>query len=247
MVRPLITAIRTLTILPVPGRDTDNFSSSVPFFPVVGFILGGVVYGLLRGANGLGLDPLIAVIIVLAVETVLTGALHIDGLGDIADGFGSRKSKEDILTIMKDPRMGAFGVCAIVFAILIKVTCWYHLVIMDKFLIIIFSLVFARCVQSLYVILLPNARKNSIAAPFSESGIFNKISAITSIVASIALSNYFLGLYSTVLYSVSVISIAVLFGIFCIRKINGITGDCIGAVSELSEISCMIAALIYLS
>lgn len=245
MVKSLITAFRTLTILPVPGKDTDNFSQSLPFFPVIGFLLGAVVYGIFRGSLIIKFDQtLIVVIIALFVETVLTGALHIDGLGDVADGFGAGKAREEILAIFKDSRMGTFGICAIVFDLIIKTACWNGLFEKGRYSVIIFSLVFSRCIQILYLAFLPNARKNGILAPFTKSSILIKISALCSVAISIALSIYFLGLFNSGLYIISVLCASLLFGIFCMKKIGGITGDCVGAVNEISEIAVLFTGIL---
>lgn len=245
MIRPIITAFRTLTILPIPGKDTDHFPLSIPFFPFVGLLLGAIVYGIYKGAEFIGFDySLIVSIIALLVITVLTGALHIDGIGDVADGFGSGKNRERILEIFKDSRMGAFGTCAIVFDLLLKTFCLNELFKAGEIYVIITSLIFSRCIQSLYLSFLPTARETSTLNPFNKSSILNKISVLCVFILFIALSGYFVGFITSILYTISVLFIALLFGIYCMRKIGGITGDCVGAVNELSEITVLITGVL---
>ncbi|MEI8191050.1 MAG: adenosylcobinamide-GDP ribazoletransferase [candidate division NC10 bacterium] len=106
-----ITAFRTLTIIPLPGKDVEKFSSALFFFPVVG----GLV-GLLTAFAGWGVGhwlrwPFGAGVAAVALSTVVTGGLHLDGLADGFDSLGGR-TRERKLEIMKDPRVGSFGVMA---------------------------------------------------------------------------------------------------------------------------------------
>ena len=244
MIRPIITAFRTLTILPIPGKDTEHFPRSIPFFPFVGLLLGAIVYGVYKGAQLIGFDySLIVAVIALVIITVLTGILHVDGLGDVADGFGSGKSRERILEIFKDSRMGAFGICAIVFDLLLKTFCWSELFKAGEIYVIIISLLFSRCAQSLFLISLPVAIETSILSRLSKSNIPIKISVLCVFILFVALGGYFVGYMHSILYAVSVVLVAILFSIYCMKKINGITGDCVGAVNELSEVAVLIAGL----
>ena len=245
MIRPIITAFRTLTILPIPGKDTEHFPRSIPFFPFVGLLLGAIVYGVYKSAEFIGFDySLIVTIIALLVITVLTGALHIDGLGDVADGFGSGKSKEEILTIFKDSRMGTFGVCAIAFDLLIKTFCWNELFKAGEIYVVIISLIISICIQSLYLAFLPTAGETSTLSPFSKNNNLIKFSVLCVFALFFVLSSYYAGFIPSILYFLSASFIAILFGIYCMKKIGGITGDCVGAVNEISEITVLITGIL---
>jgi len=118
----LVTAFRTLTILPVPGRDAGEMASSLPWFPVVGGVLGSLFAALALVTNELsgGHWPGGAAAAALAGGIVLTRAIHLDGLADWADGFGGGGDRKKTLAIMKDSATGVFGVTAIVAVLLIK-------------------------------------------------------------------------------------------------------------------------------
>lgn len=245
MLNPFITAIRTLTIIPVPGKDTDSFSRSLPFFPVVGFLLGGVVSYLFTSAQYINLtQPLLIAAIALLIETLLTGALHIDGLGDVADGFGSRKSRDEVLAILKDSRMGAFGVCAIVFDILLKTVCWAELIKLKMIPVIILSLVISRSIQPLIIVFFPKAQKQSLLNSFNSSKVLTKISVIISFTAAIALCYLFIPVSYLIICTSTALIAAFLFAFWCLYKIGGITGDCVGAISEITEIVVVLAGII---
>lgn len=117
-------AFQFLTRLPVPVRlhyDDALFRRSVVFYPLVGWVLGTIVAAL----GGLltawaGLPPTVAAALTLCGWIALTGALHLDGLMDTADGILSHRSRERMLEIMKDSRVGAMGVVVCVLLLLIK-------------------------------------------------------------------------------------------------------------------------------
>lgn len=248
MIKPLLTAFRTLTILPIPGKDTEHFPRSIPFFPFVGLFLGAVVYGIYKSAGLTGFDySMIMAVIALIIITVLTGALHIDGLGDVADGFGSGKNKEKILEIFKDSRIGAFGICAIVFDLLLKTFCWSELFKAGEIYVIIISLIFSRCAQSLFLIFLPVTSETSILSRLSRGSIPLKISVLCIFILFVALGGYFVGYIHSILYVISVLFIATFFGMYCMKKINGITGDCVGAVNEIAEITVLITGILLIN
>jgi adenosylcobinamide-GDP ribazoletransferase len=245
MLRAIVTAIHTLTILPIPGKDTEHFSRSLCFFPLVGALLGFVVLLLHHGAGAIGLNyPFVLALLSVAIVTWLTGGLHIDGLGDVADAFGGGKDKEHILQLLKDPAMGSFGVCAIVLDILIKAGCWQFFLEGGNPWFIFWSFVFSRAMQGLVVAFFPNARAESIAAPFGQGGKFARISVI--------LSYLFTGLAAVWLFSFPAAAVSALcplgttlvFGFYCWRKIQGITGDCVGATNEIAEISALLGGMV---
>jgi adenosylcobinamide-GDP ribazoletransferase len=244
MIRPLLTALRILTIIPVPGKDTDDFSNCLPYFPVIGFLLGIIGYGLFKGFVSTGFfEPGVIIIIVLLLETVLTGGLHIDGLGDISDGFGSGKKGDAINTIINDPRIGTFGVCAVVFDILMKAVCWYILFTKELYSIIIFSLVFSRNIQVLFILFLPISKKSSLLKYFRDSKSLIKFGSLTTIILSTFLCGYTIGFTQTGIIILMSIFSSVIFGSICLKKLNGITGDCIGALNEITEIVVLITGI----
>ena len=117
--RDFLLATAFLTKLPVPA-DHDAGEGALAragwAFPLVGAVVGAVGGGLVMLTSGTGLHPLFSALLALAVMTVLTGALHEDGLADFADGLGA-SDRTRRLEIMWDSRIGAFGVLALVFSV----------------------------------------------------------------------------------------------------------------------------------
>ncbi|MFC6331053.1 adenosylcobinamide-GDP ribazoletransferase [Paenibacillus septentrionalis] len=117
-----IAAFQFLTRIPIPievSFDKQTLQRSVLFFPVVGVVLGVIVSGM-AALLAYVAPPSIAAVLTLALWVFLTGGLHLDGLMDTADGVLSGRSREQMLDIMKDSRVGAFGVLAACFVLLLK-------------------------------------------------------------------------------------------------------------------------------
>jgi adenosylcobinamide-GDP ribazoletransferase len=120
--RNLIFAIQFLTRLPVPMRGAtgpDALAASAKWFPLVGLLIGAAVAGGLW--LGTCIDPWLDALLALAAWAWITGALHLDGLSDLADALGgAHRDPERFLAIMRDPHAGVFGIVAVWFALSAK-------------------------------------------------------------------------------------------------------------------------------
>jgi adenosylcobinamide-GDP ribazoletransferase len=124
--RPLaesLAALRFLTRLPIPfGRTLDMppLAVAMRFFPVAGALIGLITAGVLVFGARLGLPALLAATAALAATALVTGALHEDGLADVADGFAGGSTREERLEIMQDSRIGAFGTIGLIIVYLAR-------------------------------------------------------------------------------------------------------------------------------
>jgi adenosylcobinamide-GDP ribazoletransferase len=107
-------AVAFLTRLPVPAHGTGDLARAAWAFPLAGLIVGGAGAAAVLAAAGSGLHPIAVALLALALMAVLTGALHEDGLADFADGLGVF-GRDRRLEVMRDSRIGAFGVLALIF------------------------------------------------------------------------------------------------------------------------------------
>jgi len=112
MLSGLVTAARTLTIFSVPGKDSEKFSNSLYWFPVVGAFLGALLGAVAWLGVRSGWNELAAAGVVVG-GLLLTRGMHADGLADMADGFWGGRDRARILSIMKDPNVGSFGALAL--------------------------------------------------------------------------------------------------------------------------------------
>jgi adenosylcobinamide-GDP ribazoletransferase len=246
MIKGFITAIRTLSILPVPGKDADNMASSLPWFPVVGLLLGSILYALVYGARLISGNPWpqgIAAVI-LGCSVLLTRAIHLDGLGDWADGFGGRGDRVKTLAIMKDPHTGSFGVVAIALALVFKWVALTRLVECDSSIMIIAAFVISRAIMAELASTLPYARaEGGTAAPFVNNA--RPVHRFVALGVAAILSIVLVGpLAGAVAFCIGWIACR-LFGWWCRRWLGGVTGDVLGACNEIVETGILFAGAFY--
>jgi adenosylcobinamide-GDP ribazoletransferase len=163
MLSGLVSAVRTLSLLPVPGRDATEMTRSLPWFPLVGALLGAVVYGAWRLLDAAGLSGWHqgeAVLLVL-LATALTRGLHLDGLADWADGYFSLQGRKRALEIMKDPRVGTFGVIALMAVLGLKWVALTRLIEQGAAVWIVPAYVVSRTAQVELAVSLPYAGVDS--------------------------------------------------------------------------------------
>jgi len=247
MLSGLVTAIRTLTVLTVPGKDTESFSRSLFWFPVVGLLLGLMQATLAYYGHLLAWNELAAALVVFA-GMALTRGMHADGLADMADGFWGGKGKEIALRIMKDPNVGSFGAIALFALLLLKWIAMLKLIEQGAFPVIVSGVLLARWVQVLLASSLPYARSEGGTAQAFVSGAGAAHSAVASILTFCFLLPLF---YPDIIAFVVVISAAgvagVMIALLSYRKIGGVTGDVLGAVSEVTEALVWVAGAITIS
>ncbi|MCP4675299.1 MAG: adenosylcobinamide-GDP ribazoletransferase [Deltaproteobacteria bacterium] len=234
MLRGFVSAVRTLSLLPVPGKDADNMTSSLPWFPVVGALLGTVLFGLwfLLDAAGLSSWPEGEAFVLVVASVVLTRGLHLDGLADWADGFFSMTGKERTLEIMKDSRIGTFGVLSLIIVIGLKWVAIVRLIDSNLVLWIIAAYVISRTIQVELAVSLPYARaKGGTGAPF-VNGAHGWHRVVGWILAATLLAA--LGPYVPCILIPGYIATKILGYLFK-RRLGGVTGDLLGASSEMVE------------
>ncbi|WAW15087.1 adenosylcobinamide-GDP ribazoletransferase [Peptostreptococcus equinus] len=233
-----------------------KLSTGIIYFPTVGAVIGIIITLLCLLSMKLltfsGASVLVAIIIVLA-EVFITGGLHIDGLGDTFDGIFSYRSREEILIIMKDSRLGTNGLLAIVFLILIKV--FILNVFIQKYIIwpIFLMPVVGRYVAVFLTYKTRPAKSSGMGNTFIGKCDIGTLLACTSLVSIgiLVLSLVFTG--DIVISFMSIISIPILiflstmFQIGIYKKIGGLTGDVLGCSIELAELIFIIYILIIVS
>ncbi len=240
MLRGFVTALRTLTILPIPGKETDRMADALSWFPVVGCLLAGILWALASGLHHLtgGWNEGSAAV-VLSASAILTRGLHLDGLADWADGFGGGNSREATLTIMKDPRAGAFGVVALVLVLVAKWAAFSRLIEIGAFHWVIPAIVVSRMAMVELAVCLPYARsEGGTAAPFVNGARTSHrfISLITSLVLVLVWG----GMAGVILMAAGWAACRIL-GLWFRRRVGGLTGDLLGACSELIETGLLVS------
>ena len=245
MLSGLVTALRTLTVLPVPGKDTETFSHSLFWFPAVGLMIGLMQAALGYFGTRFNWNELSAALVVLS-GIAITRGMHADGLADMADGFWGGRTRESALRIMKDPNVGSFGAIALSGMMLLKWIAIFKLVGLGAFEFIAAGVLLARWVQVLLASALPYARREGGTAQSFVSGAGGLHIMVTSFLTLVFLFPLLhADIYAIAAVITAVLAAAALTGVLSYRKIGGVTGDVLGAGSELTELLVWIVAALF--
>lgn len=239
-VRLFWTALTLLTRLPAPelsGFQPDWLGRSVAWFPFVGLIIGLLSAGTYVLAAFFWPDPVPAVF-ALAVAALATGGFHEDGWADVFDALGAGGSRERMLEIMKDSRIGSTGALALLFLIAGKLAALAALPATDVPTALVAAHVLSRWTSLPLLRWLPAARtEGGLATPLIghvTEGRFLSGTLLALLLAVAALRQEALSpLLITVLT-------AALAGLFFRRRLGGVTGDCLGATQQLTELAILL-------
>ncbi len=236
------TALRFLTVLPVrfgAAGDAERFPQSVCYFPLVGMVIGLLAMLLSLLLQTLLPKMVVACLLVLFLAWI-SGFFHLDGLADSADGLFSSRGRERSLEIMKDSRVGAMGVCALVFLLLLKVVS-LAAAAPGQLPLAVFLMPLAGRMALVSGLTTENyARKEGGLGTLFYASIYRKSAIIWGIFFMAAL--FFWrgaeGLFLLALLLMTTIS----FNRKCRSQLGGATGDTLGAQCELAE---MVVALFF--
>ena len=185
-----------------------------------------------------------AAIILVVVAVLATGALHLDGLADMADGFGGGRDKERTLEIMRDSLIGSYGATALILILLLKTTAIAALILarQNPIQFLILAAVFGRWASVPLGKFMPYARKSGgLGNAITDFvGWFELIGATAIAIVLILIFPNWTGSFA--LFGV-VVLFTVINALICYRKIGGVTGDTMGANTEICETAVLVAAV----
>jgi adenosylcobinamide-GDP ribazoletransferase len=239
MIKDFQSALAFITILPAGKRVQWSPLGMIKYFPLVGLILGGLLFGF--DALVSTLWPPAAVAVLDTVFLVcLTGAFHLDGLGDAADGLFSHRPQERVLEIMKDSRVGMMGLVAVVCILAVKTAGIYSMKINGSFGLVFWVVPsLARSAMIFGIRFLKYGRKGSgTGLDLFERPVKISDFVFVGITVVICLGLGYKGLFLLGGFA------AATFGmlLFYKRKLNCITGDMLGAMTESIEALLFLAA-----
>jgi adenosylcobinamide-GDP ribazoletransferase len=247
MFRPLFIAFQLMSRIPVPSVITANeqdYGRSVVFYPLVGLVIGALLYGLLYLFEVIQIENInfLLAAIVLSVWVGLTGAIHLDGLADSADawlgGFGDRKRT---LEIMKDPYAGPAAIVVLVLMLLIKFSALGYLVV-NNFLSLLFIPVWARISVMVLFLTTPYVRKQGIATQHM-AGLPRKTAWF--VIVLVWLASIFLVKVLAIIGLLISLTGFILTRYLMVKRIGGMTGDTAGALIEISEVLLLVGVVVY--
>jgi adenosylcobinamide-GDP ribazoletransferase len=271
-IRHYLLAVQFFTRIPITGRlagwvgfSPDMLRASAAHFAGVGWIVGTVaagVYVLVANATASVFAPLVAACLSTVVTVLLTGGFHEDGLADLADGLGGSSERERALEIMKDSRIGAFGAMALVLALLCKVSLLAAMgarvgiraagtdeapgMLLCAVLMLCAHVVSRAC-PMLLVRWLPHvgdtatSKSKPLADRITNGVLWSNFAWCLGLLPLIYVAQ------AAPVFIVSagcaLIALAWMAGIL-VRRLQGFTGDCLGATQQVCEIAFYLGAVI---
>ena len=239
---PLLLAVALLTRCPVPGwahRGGPAIAQAFALFPWVGFGLGLVCGGAWILAQAAGVPPLVAAGLTIGLLCLLTGALHEDGLADCADGFGGGRDIAHKLEIMRDSRLGSYGVIALILSLVVRITALASLSPLTGAVALTVALVLGRTAMPAVMISLPPARTDGLGAGLGPAG---RIAVTLALVGGISLATALLFPFALPALAAlpAALLAALLIRTIARRQIGGFTGDVLGATEQLVQVTVLV-------
>jgi len=246
------TAVMYYTRIPVPKwvtHDPAFLSLATRYVPVIGWIVGGV-YSAVIGVALISFSPWLSVLLGIAASVLLTGAFHEDGFADTCDGFGGGWTKEKILLIMKDSRVGTYGVVGMMLMLSIKLTATVGLLgkpmtVLQLATMLIASHSVSRLMSASIIRFSTYAREDQDAKAKPVATGFSVAGWLVAIIFAAMPFVFFL--WQTQWYYALVLIPMILITLYMSRYftkwIGGYTGDCLGATQQINEVVFLLALL----
>jgi adenosylcobinamide-GDP ribazoletransferase len=250
----VVRSVGFLSRIPMPGRffveHDGSLSRAVRAFPVAGLLIAlpsAALFATLLAGHA---DPVLAAFLALALQALLTGALHEDGLSDTADGVGGGKDREAALRIMKDSRIGNYGAVALVLSFAIRGAALAALAPVVTPTVAGLAMLGVAALNRAAMVwhwsLLPPARTDGVAASAGEpDGMATIVALVTGGALALVLLWPAMSFLATVFAIALSAGVAWAFTRYISARIDGHTGDTIGATQQLTEIMSLSALALF--
>ena len=218
----------------VPTRAGGDTRRAIPWMPVVGALVGLLVVVVFRGMR-LRIAPIGSATIAIAAGMLVTGALHEDGLADTADAFGARAGKERTLEILKDARLGTYGVLALIVSVLARVMAVASMGTWTALAALPSAHALGRAAATTVMTRQAPAADTGLGSAYKHG----HATALTPIIVAVAIAGGLLGMWG--LWAIG-IAAAVTWAVAAAarKRIGGYTGDILGAAEQLVEIGVLL-------
>jgi adenosylcobinamide-GDP ribazoletransferase len=250
----VVRSVGFLSRIPMPGRffveHDGSLSRAIRAFPVAGLLIAlpsAALFATLLAGHA---DPLLSAFLTLALQALLTGALHEDGLSDTADGIGGGRDREAALRIMKDSRIGSYGAVALILSFGLRAAALAAFAAVTAPTMAGLALLGVAALNRAAMVwhwsLLPPARSDGVAASAGEPEAIATIVALaTGGAVALALMLPAMSLLATIFSIALAAGIAWSFTRYISARIGGHTGDTIGATQQLTEIMSLSALALF--
>jgi len=248
-------AIQFLTRLPVPnleGFQTSWLSESARYFPLVGALVGVISVGV-WWLSSMVFPPTVAIGLMMSASLLLTGAFHEDGFADVCDGFGGGRTRDAVLAIMKDSRVGAYGAIGVAMMLGLKWSVLTSLPYSTFPMIVVAAHIASRWCAIGIIWRLQYIRPDTEAKskPLASS-LGGRNWLLSGLLGALVLLPGFLLIdpplrnqLAVVLLAALALSLmsAIFAAVYFKNRIGGYTGDCVGAAQQLAELSFLLTTL----
>ncbi|EMD82832.1 adenosylcobinamide-GDP ribazoletransferase [Pacificimonas flava] len=242
-----LAAVMFLTRVPVPllAHDSDMATASARYYPLVGILIGAVAAAGFAGGLAIG-GGVVGALLATAATLLLTGAFHEDGLADLFDGMGA-SSPARALEIMRDSRLGTFGAAALFIVLALKVAALAQLPAALALAALIAVHGLSRLSALIVIATSRYVRSDGTAKPVADSMNMSGL-ATAALIGIVILTGFAL---HTSLPLVGALMLGLTAGHILARaaferRLGGYTGDCLGAVQQISEVGAYLALLAWL-
>ncbi len=238
----LLAAIQFLTRIPVPSfpYEDDALARSVKFFPLVGLLVGALA-ALLNHLTAPHLPRLVAAVLLVIFLVAITGCFHEDALADTFDGFGGGWNREQILTILKDSRIGSYGGAALALSLVARVALLASLPASEVTRTLIAAHVLCRWTTlPLSYFLAPARTEPSQGARLAKLTSRGSLAIGTALALAIAIAALGVHAIAPILLAILITCAS---GWYYNLRIQGVTGDCFGCTNQLSELLVYLAGV----
>ena len=224
--------------VPIGGDDVARASWALP---IAGLLVGGLGALAYWIAIRIDLPPSLAAALTLAATLLATGCLHEDGLADTADGFGGGKTRAHKLEIMRDSRIGTFGVCALAMSLLLR---WSALTTIadppSVALALLAAHASARATLPALMRFVPPARADGLSAQAGRPAPQSIV--VAAVLGAIALG-LGLGPLAAIIALILLVAACAFMAWLSLRHIDGQTGDVLGALEQINEVLVLLTAV----
>jgi adenosylcobinamide-GDP ribazoletransferase len=232
-----LSALQFLTRIPVPPGNY-RLEASVAWLPVVGVVLGAILAGVDWVLRTVDVDQLVVSTLIVVLLLALSGALHADGLMDTCDAVFGHASPERRLEIMRDPRVGAFGVVGFVCVVALKIAAVYALPTAIRLQALVLAPTLGRWTIVLLATVFPYGREHGLGAPLKAAATPRALVIATILPLAGCFTMGPVGIACGLMATV----VALGLGHWLMRLLPGLTGDNYGAACELVEATVWLSA-----
>lgn len=239
-------AVQFMTRLPIPVARVytpARFAASIRYYPAVGVLIGAMVAAIYFAALQV-FAPLVAVLLSTVCGLLITGAFHEDGLADTFDGIGGGTTPEHALEIMKDSRIGVYGMLALSLVLATKVAAITMLTGNTAIIALVVAHGLSRLSSVVVISSSRYVRSEGTGKPTAEgAGAVGLAMALLTGLICVALLYFLVSPVASLCALAGLASGHILIRLFFERKLGGYTGDCLGATQQVSEVSVYLGLL----